>query len=131
MGFNIALIFISALNISVCAVLAIASTWKFGLVVALAGLPPLVGAGYLKIRLDSKLDNTISKNYSESAGIASEAITAIRTVSSLAIEHSVLDRYSTELNNAVSSSIRPLFSMTILFALTQSIEYFFLALGFW
>lgn len=129
MGFNIAIIFISGLNIYVCAVLDIAFTWKFGLVVALAGLPPLSGAGYLKVRLDSELDNTISKNYSESVAIASDAVLAMRTVSSLTIEQSVLDRYSTELDKAVSSSIRPLFTMTILFALTQCIEYFFLALG--
>ncbi|KAF2010805.1 P-loop containing nucleoside triphosphate hydrolase protein [Aaosphaeria arxii CBS 175.79] len=131
MGFNIAMILIATINVGVCAILAIVFTWKFGLVVAFAGLPPLVGAGYLKVRLDSKLDHTVSENYSESAAIASEAVTAIRTVSSLAIEQSVLERYATELNNAVSFSIRPLFTMTILFSLTQCIEYFFLALGFW
>jgi ATP-binding cassette subfamily B (MDR/TAP) protein 1 len=131
MGFNIALIFIAALNVCVCAILAIAYTWKFGLLVSLAGLPPLVSAGYLKVRLDSRLDNMISKYYAESAAIASEAVTAIRTVSSLAIEQSVLDRYSVELDKAVALSIRPLFLVTIPFALTQCIEYFFLALGFW
>ncbi|KAF9874829.1 ABC transporter [Colletotrichum karsti] len=131
MGFNIGLILISTLNVVACSILAIATTWKLGLVVVLAGMPPLVSSGYIKVRLDAKLDNSTSKRYSASAAIASESVTAIRTVSSLAIEESVLKRYTTELDNAVRASTAPLFIMTIAFGLTQCIEYFFMALGFW
>ncbi|OLN82134.1 Leptomycin B resistance protein pmd1-like protein 7 [Colletotrichum chlorophyti] len=131
MGFNIGLILISTLNVLACGILAIAVTWKLGLVVVFAGLPPLVSAGYIKVRLDSKLDASTSKRYSASAAIASESVTAIRTVSSLAIEESVLKRYTDELDHAVRASTAPLFIMTIAFGLTQCIEYFFMALGFW
>ncbi|KAF4841220.1 Leptomycin B resistance protein pmd1 [Colletotrichum siamense] len=131
MGFNIGLILISTLNVVACSILAIATTWKLGLVVVLAGLPPLVSSGYIKVRLDSKLDNSTSKRYSASAAIASESVTAIRTVSSLAIEESVLKRYTDELDHAVRASTAPLFTMTVAFGLTQCIEYFFMALGFW
>ncbi|KAM6522141.1 hypothetical protein FALCPG4_011828 [Fusarium falciforme] len=131
MGFNIALILIAVLNLVACSILAIVYSWKLGLVVVCAGLPPLVSSGYLKIRMDAKLDRDTSKRYSTSASIASEAVTAIRTVSSLAIEESVLNQYVDELNHAVSGSKNDLFRIMIFFALTQSIEYWFQALGFW
>lgn len=131
MGYNIGLILMALLNVSVCGILALAYSWKLGLVIICAGLTPLVGAGYLKIRLDAKLDRDTSKRYSVSASIASEAVTSIRTISSLAIEHSVLEKYTAELDEAVKGLKRPLFTMMVCFAFTQSIEYWFMALGFW
>ncbi|KAM3511063.1 hypothetical protein MY11210_005290 [Beauveria gryllotalpidicola] len=131
MGINVGLIFISILNVVSCSVLAIAYSWKLGLVVVCAGMPPLLAAGWLKIRSDVKLDDQLSKRYSKSAAIASEAVTSIRTVSSLAIEEAVMSRYTRELDHAVAGSVRPLLSMMVWFAFTQSIEYWFLALGFW
>ncbi|KAK1966143.1 ABC transporter [Colletotrichum sublineola] len=131
MGFNIGLIAISTLNVVACAILAIVTTWKLGVVIVFAGLPPLVSAGYVKVRLETKLDSRTSKLYSSSAAVASESVLAIRTVSSLAIEETVLKKYTDELDHAVRASTAPLFIMTIAFALTQCIEYFFMALGFW
>ncbi|KAK1599509.1 ABC transporter [Colletotrichum navitas] len=131
MGFNIGLISVSVFNVIACAILAIVTTWKLGVVVVFAGLPPLVSAGYVKVRLETKLDGRTSKLYSSSAAVASESVLAIRTVSSLAIEEAVLKKYTDELDQAVRSSTAPLFTMTIAFALTQCIEYFFMALGFW
>jgi ATP-binding cassette subfamily B (MDR/TAP) protein 1 len=131
MGFNIALVFIAVLNVVVCSIFGIAYCWKLGLVVVFAGLPPLLTAGWLKVRLDMKLDHITSKRGSNSAAIASEAITAIRTVSSLAIEERVLERYTTELDHANSGIIKPLSLIMICFGFTQSIEYWFMALGFW
>ncbi|KAL9950027.1 hypothetical protein D7B24_001160 [Verticillium nonalfalfae] len=131
MGFNIALILVAVINVASCCILAIAHDWNLGLVVVCAGLPPILTAGYLKIRFDAKLDRDMSKRYANSAAIASEAVNAIRTVSSLAIEESVLQSYTAELDWAVADSTRPMFIMMVWFALTQSIEYWFMALGFW
>lgn len=131
MGFNVGLVVIAVLNVAACSVLGIAHSWKLGLVIVFGGLPPLLGAGWLKIRLDMKMDHDGSKRSSLSASIASEAITAIRTVSSLAIENRVLTRYTAELDRAVADTVKPLASVMICFALTQSIEYWFMALGFW
>ncbi|KAL4779773.1 P-loop containing nucleoside triphosphate hydrolase protein [Aspergillus varians] len=131
MGFNIALILVAALNLVSCGILAIAHSWKLGLVVVFGGLPPLVGAGVIKIRLDARLDRNTSKKYSTSSSIASEAVSAIRTVSSLAIEETVLRRYTEELDTAVAASVKPMASTMICFGLTQCIEYWFQALGFW
>lgn len=131
MGFNVGLILIAVFNVVVCSVLGLAFSWKLGLVVVLAGLPPFIGSGWLKVRFDAMLDQNISKRHASSSAIASEAVSAIRTVSSLAMEQSVLDRYKAELDNAVNGSVKPLFSLMVWFAFTQSIEYWFMALGFW
>lgn len=131
MGFNVGLILIAILNVAACSILGIAHSWKIGLVVVFGGLPPLLAAGWLKIRFDVKLDHNISKKNATSASIASEAVTAIRTVSSLAIEELVLKRYTDELDHAVAKSRGQMAQMMIWFALTQSIEYWFMALGFW
>ncbi|RDW74379.1 ABC transporter ATP-binding protein [Aspergillus mulundensis] len=131
MGYNIGLVLIAALNLVACSVLALVYSWKLGLVVICAGLTPLVGSGYLKIRLDAKFDRDTSKRYMISASIASEAVTSIRTIASLAIEHTVLERYTRELDEAMADSKRPLFTVIVSFAFTQSAEYWFMALGFW
>lgn len=131
MGFNIALIVIAVLNLVACSLLAIIHSYKLGLVVVFAGLPPLVLSGLLKVKLDAQLDRKSSKRYGTSASIASEAVNSIRTVSSLAIEESVLTRYVEELDHAVTGSKKDLMRIMVCFAFTQSIEYWFQALGFW
>ncbi|KAL4883180.1 P-loop containing nucleoside triphosphate hydrolase protein [Aspergillus karnatakaensis] len=131
MGFNIALVIIAVLNLLSCGILAIVYSWKIGLVVVFGGLPPLVGAGLMKVKLDARLDRNTSKKYSASSSIASEAVNAIRTVSSLAIEDTVLSKYTEKLDTAVNSSIKPMAATMVCFGLTQCIEYWFQALGFW
>ncbi|KAG2027540.1 hypothetical protein GB937_001286 [Aspergillus fischeri] len=131
MGFNVALVLQSIINIISSSILALAYAWKLGLVGVFAGMPPLLLAGYARIRLETKLNTDIDKRFSTSASIASESVNAIRTVSSLAIEKSILEKYTAELDSAVSGSTLPLFTMMIWFSLTQSIEFFILALGFW
>lgn len=131
MGFNIVLILMSMVTILACSIMAIAISWKLGLVGVFAGIPPMVMAGYVRICVETTMDTDIDIKFSKSASVASETVTAIRTVSSLAIEDSVLDRYTKELDSAISNSRGPLFTMMIFFSLTQSVEFFVLALGFW
>ncbi|KAM0338125.1 hypothetical protein ACHAPU_011435 [Fusarium lateritium] len=131
MGFNVALVLQCIINITSSSILALVYAWKLGLFGVFAGMPPLLLAGYARIRLKTKLNTDIDKRFSTSASIASESVNAIRTVSSLAIEKSVLEKYTAELDRAVSGSTLPLSIMMIWFSLTQSIEFFILALGFW
>ncbi|KAH7143791.1 multidrug/pheromone exporter [Dactylonectria macrodidyma] len=131
MGFNISLVIFCVSNVLVCSILSIVVSWKLGLVGVFAGIPPLLGAGYLRIRIETKMDSDIDEKFSQSASVASETVTAIRTVSSLAIEEDVLRRYTHELDTAIGQAKTPLFNMMIWFSFTQSVEYFILALGFW
>ncbi|CAI4216063.1 unnamed protein product [Parascedosporium putredinis] len=112
MGFNVAILLVALISVLVSSILSIAVAWKLGLV-------------------GTKMDADVDRRFSKSASIASESVTVIRTVSSLAIEEDVLRRYRFELDTAVKRSAPQLFSMMIWFSLTQSIEYFILALGFW
>ncbi|GJC82692.1 leptomycin B resistance protein pmd1 [Colletotrichum liriopes] len=131
MGFNVALVAMALINVVSSSILAIAISWKLGLVGVFAGMPPMLLAGYARIRIETKMDADIDAKFSASASIASETMNSVRTVSSLAIERSMLQRYTTELDAAISGSTLPLCNMMIWFALTQSTEYFILALGFW
>lgn len=131
MGFSVALVILSATNVIASAVLALVVSWKLGLVGVFAGMPPMLLAGHTRMRLETKMDADTGKRLSASASIASETVTAIRTVSSLAIENSVLARYTNELDRAIQQTAPFMFHMMIWFAFTQSVEYFILALGFW
>jgi ATP-binding cassette, subfamily B (MDR/TAP), member 1 len=131
MGFNVALILIASLGVLSCCAVALAYGWRLGVVIVFAGLPPMLMSGYVRIRIEAAMDKKTSKRFSKSASIASEAVNAIRTVSSLAIESNVLERYTKELDAAVQESTKPLLLIMLPFAFTQSVEYCFMALGFW
>lgn len=129
-GFNLSLIFV-IVNLVSCCALGLAYGWKLGLVVVFGGLPPLVSAGYLRMRLEFKMNNDTSKRFADSASLAGEAVSAIRTVSSLALERKVLERFREKVDKIVQISIPSIVHTMFWFALTQSIEFLVLALGFW
>lgn len=131
MGYTVALMLIAIVSLLSCSVVALIFSWKLGLVIILAGLPPLLLSGATRIRMEGAMEAKISKRFSESATIASEAVNAIRTISSLSIEKSVLEDYTVELDHANSDARRPILFIMFPFALTQSMDYAFQALGFW
>ncbi|KAI8681216.1 hypothetical protein NCS55_00372100 [Fusarium keratoplasticum] len=131
MGINFGLIVLAGINVLSSSVLALAISWRVAVVGVFVALPPMLVAGYARVRLEAKVDASMSKRYAASSAVASETVMAIRTVSSLAMERSVLASYAHELDTAISTSIPGLFHMMIWFALTQSIEFFILGLGFW
>ena len=131
MGMNVSVIFVCVFNVLGCSIMALVASWKLGLVTVFAGLPPVLGAGYARIRLEQGLERQTDARFLTSTSIASESVTAIRTVSSLTIEDKILDKYASELDKAVEEMRGPLFHMMAWFGLTQSAEIFVTALGFW
>lgn len=131
MSFNLLLIFIVFVNVTSSSILAIAYGWKLGLVMVFGGLPPLLVSGYIRIRLETALEAKNSTRFAESAGLASEAILAIKTVSSLTLESTVLERYHNLLSGIVESSIRSLLWTLGWYAISQSLELLVTALGFY
>ncbi|KAF7555940.1 hypothetical protein G7Z17_g1838 [Cylindrodendrum hubeiense] len=131
MGINISFILVSAISVLACSILSLIISWKVGVVGVLVGVPPLLLAGWARIRLETKMDGYMNEAFSQSASIASENILALRTVLSLAIEDRVVKRYTDELDNAIRHCTPFLFHMMIWFSLTQCMEHFVLALGFW
>ncbi|KAI8650841.1 hypothetical protein NCS57_01419000 [Fusarium keratoplasticum] len=131
MGINISFVLVSAISVLACSILSLIVAWKVGIVGVFAGVPPLVFAGWARTRLETRMDGKMNTAFSQSASIASETIMAIRTVSSLAIEGKILERYTNEIDGAIRRCTPFLFHMMVWFSFTQCMEHFVLALGFW
>jgi ATP-binding cassette, subfamily B (MDR/TAP), member 1 len=130
-SFNIGLIIINIVNVVSSCVLAIVVGWKLGLTLTFAALPPLVFSGYLRIRLEFKMTDEKSSRFADSAGLASEAVLAIRTVASLALEREVVDRVKESLQNITADSLGSFAWNMFWYSLSQSISFLAMALGFW
>lgn len=118
-------------NVVSSSCLALGYGWKLGLVMIFGGLPPLIGSGYIRIRLETKLDDDNAARFAESAGLANEAVGAIRTVASLTLESDFLEEYTQMVGGVALRSIKVLTFTMIPYSLSQSIEYLVMALGFW
>jgi ATP-binding cassette subfamily B (MDR/TAP) protein 1 len=131
LGFNIMLIGINVVNILSSSILALVVGWKLGLAVVFGALVPIVFCGYLRIRLEFKLEEDTGKRFASSAALASEAVSSIRTVSSLALERHFLERYRVKLQGVAIRSMKALIWTMFWYSLTQSISFLAMALGFW
>jgi ATP-binding cassette subfamily B (MDR/TAP) protein 1 len=131
LGFNLMLLLIIVVNLVSSSVLAIIVGWKLGLVVIFGGLPPLVLAGFLRIRLEVKLENSTSARFSESAGLAGESVGEIRTISSFTLEKYVLDSYKEMLRNVETKNLGALVWTMFWYSLSQSMTLLVFGLGFW
>lgn len=131
LGFNLMLLIIISVNLVSSSVLAIIVGWKLGLVVVFGGLPPLVFSGYLRVRLERKLENDTSKRFSDSAGLAGEAVGEMRTISSFTLEKHVLESYTNLLSGIETTNLGALVWTMFWYSLSQSIVLLILALGFW
>ena len=128
---NLLLLVIVLVNVVSSSALAIAYGWKLGLVVVFGGMPLLLGSGFAKIRLDQKLETQAGERFADSASLATEAVTSIRTVASLAIEPQILEEYSAMMDRIVRTASRSFAFTMVGYALSQSLEFLIMALGFW
>ncbi|KAG6046144.1 hypothetical protein E4U39_001627 [Claviceps sp. Clav50 group G5] len=128
---NAALIVICILNVLCSCIIAIVYGWKLGLVLSFGALPILIGAGYLRIRLETKFEQDTAERFATSSAIAAEAAMSIRTICSLALEETVIERYSQSLQGIVRDSIGNLGVKMFFYALSQSVSLLIMGLGFW
>ncbi|EGE02071.1 multidrug resistance protein [Trichophyton equinum CBS 127.97] len=98
LGINSGLILINVVTIISVSILGIAYGWKLGLVCVFAALPLLLLSGYFRIHLESKLEEDTSARFASSAAIATKAVSAMRTVSSLTLENTILQIYQGRLD---------------------------------
>ena len=131
MSQNLGLILNVLVNVVSSSALGIAFGWKLGLVIVFGGLSLLIAAGYIRIRLDQKLESSTEERFASSAGLATEAVTSIRTISSLTLEAPILREYNEALGNIVSEVMWGLVVTLIPYALSQSIDFLIMGLGFW
>lgn len=131
LGFNLGLIVIQIVNITSSSILALIVGWKLGLVVVFGAMPVVVSFGWLRIRLQGKMDELNGEKFSKSAGLAAEAVSAIRTISSLTLERYLLSQYEGMLSGIAVQSTKSYLWMMLWYSLTQSINFLAMALGFW
>ena len=93
--------------------------------------PTITGSRLPTIRLETRMKSFSSERFSSSAALASEAVIAIRTVASLTMESLVLEQYNAMLDGIVLTSIKSTLWIMVLFALSQSMDFLVMALGFW
>ncbi|KAJ6585057.1 P-loop containing nucleoside triphosphate hydrolase protein [Mycena capillaripes] len=112
------------------AIIGLAIIWKLGLV-GLACTPFLVSAGYIRLRVVVLKDQKNKAAHEASAQLACEAAAAIRTVASLTREDDCCDLYSKSLEEPLRQSNRTAVWSNLLYALSQSMIFFVIALIFW
>lgn len=110
MSANIGLILNVLVNIVASSALGIAYGYKLGLTIVFGGLTVIIAGGYVRIRLDQKLEASVESQYGNSASLATEAVSSIRTVSLLTLETSVLREYGETLDAVVAQVTRSLVS---------------------
>ncbi|OJJ08481.1 hypothetical protein ASPVEDRAFT_156125 [Aspergillus versicolor CBS 583.65] len=128
---NIFVMLIMALSTVASSCLALAWGWKLALIMIFAGLPLLLTSGYIRVRLETDLNNRNDTRFTESAALAAEAVAALRTVASLTSEHDILAEYASALEDIVRHSIMSLSLALIPYAFSQSVDFLVMALGFW
>jgi ATP-binding cassette subfamily B (MDR/TAP) protein 1 len=121
-GMSLALLVVFAIDIFACGVLAIAIGWRLGLVGVFGCFPVLFLAGYVRLRMDAGAQDRCAAAFLESTRFGSEAVEAIKTVSSLSLEKKVLERYEERLNKSVFANTRRTMVSTIFFALSDCID---------
>lgn len=131
LSINIALMTMAIFNIITSSIFSIAVGWKLGLTVVSGVMLPMILCAYLRLRLEIRLERGIRDCFSESAGIISEAVASMQTIASLTLEPIVLQKYTATLSSIEYQSIKS-FAWTMLWlAISQSIIFLCMALGFW
>ncbi|KAG8896650.1 GTPase-activating protein, partial [Tulasnella sp. 408] len=96
-----------------------------------ACIPFVISAGYIRLRVVVLKDQTNKVAHEESAQMACEAAGAVRTVQSLTREEETFQEYSRSLEGPLQKSNRTATLSTGLFALSQALSFFVIALVFW
>ncbi|SCO33177.1 related to multidrug resistance protein [Fusarium fujikuroi] len=110
--------------------LSLAIQWKLSLV-CISLIPVLLGCGFFRFWILAQFQRRSKTAYDSSAGFASEAISAIRTVASLTREEDVMKQYRDSLAIQQRKSLISVLKSSTLYAASQSLLFACFALGFW
>jgi len=78
--------------------------WKLALVL-LCALPFITGSAGFMVLAITTAQNTVGENYAAAGGLASESLSAIRTVSALNMQAAVISKYRMFLHRAMTMGI--------------------------
>lgn len=131
LGLNLALFLGGVFTVIGCVTIALIFGWKLGLVAMCVAMPLMLTAGLWKYRQEVQFDQMNSMVFMESSQFATEAIGAIRTVSSLTMEASINDRYEKLLNRHIHAARRKAQWTAVLYGFADSVSLGCQALIFW
>ncbi|KAF8442930.1 P-loop containing nucleoside triphosphate hydrolase protein [Boletus edulis BED1] len=111
-------------------IIGLVFAWKPALV-GMACIPFLISTGYIRLRVVVLKDQQNKRAHENSAHLACEATASIRTVASLTREEDCLRLYSESLDGPLRNSNRSTKWSSLLYAFSQSVTFFVIALVFW
>lgn len=114
-----------------CVIISLVFGWKLGLVAMFVTMPIMLTAGFWKFRHEVQFNEMNSAVFLESSQFATEAINAIRTVSSLTMESTINNRYQKLLKGHVKAAQRKAQWTAALYGFADSAGLGCQALIFW
>jgi ABC-type multidrug transport system fused ATPase/permease subunit len=130
-GLNMALPLVAVFNVMGCIAISFYFGWKLTLVTMFSALPIILIAGFVRVRYEVQFEKMNAAVFAESSKMAAEAISAFRTVASLTLEDTMIDRYSKMLRNHVRKAFLKARFATLILAASDSLELLCMALCFW
>lgn len=104
--------------------------WKLALVCA-SVVPVIFAGGYFGVKIAGSHQARVSYLYRAAASYINEVVTGIRTITALNLQQEVLATFNGYLHRAEVQGRRINFLTSFFFAVSQSVLYCCMALGFW
>jgi ATP-binding cassette, subfamily B (MDR/TAP), member 1 len=131
LGINMAIVLIAIFNIIGSIILSLYFGWKLTLLAICTTMPIILFSGYLRIRYEVQFESMNQEVFAESSKFATEAIGAIRTVSSLTLEGMICRRYKNLLDDHSRLALKKAKWSCFVFALSDSIALLCMAFILW
>lgn len=131
MGLNGVFPLISMFNMMGCIAIAFSFGWKLTLVTFFSALPVIFISAFVRLRFEIQFEQWNAQVFAHSSQFATEAIGAFRTVTSLTMEESIIDKYSSLLQAQIRKATKKASYASLIFALSDSVELCAIALTYW
>jgi ATP-binding cassette subfamily B (MDR/TAP) protein 1 len=122
LGAQMGMAYVSVFNLLGSLIISFYYGWKLSLVSTCVILPATLGAGFVRVRLELKFEEMNAKVFAKSSQFAVEAVSAFRTVTSLILEDTVVNRYDALMTEHVKTATYKSIWWTFAFALSNSID---------
>ncbi|KAK1140267.1 GTPase-activating protein [Aspergillus melleus] len=129
-GVTLGTIIMTSTTLGAAIIISLSIGWKLALV-CISVVPILLGCGFYRFYMLAQFQQRSKTAYEGSASYACEATSAIRTVASLTREQDVWGVYHAQLDAQGRTSLISVLKSSILYACSQALVFFCVALGFW
>lgn len=129
-GVTLGTILMTSTTLGAALIISLSIGWKLALV-CISVVPVLLGCGFYRFYMLAQFQSRSKLAYEGSANFACEATSSIRTVASLTREMDVWEMYHAQLDAQGRSSLISVLKSSLLYASSQALVFFCVALGFW